>query len=65
LSIIVVTEIRKAVSRAQVLRNHPEKGDDTRQALAQDLDTGSNRAGPDGGHASQQAAQDRAMTMKV
>ncbi|MGH3181052.1 MAG: cation transporting ATPase C-terminal domain-containing protein [Streptosporangiaceae bacterium] len=56
LSIIVVTEIRKAVSRAQILRNHPAKGDDTPQSLAQDLGTGSNRAGPDGGHASQPAA---------
>ena len=56
LSIVVVTEIGKAVSRAQVLRNHPAKGDDTPQSLAQNLNTGSNRAGPDGGHASQPAA---------
>ena len=37
-------------------RNHPGKGDDTPEPLAQDLGTGSNRAGPDGGHASLPAA---------
>lgn len=38
------------------LPNHPAKGDDTPQSPAQDLGIGSNRAGPDGGHASQPAA---------
>jgi hypothetical protein len=58
LSIVVVTEIRKAVRRssAENIRNHPGKGDDTPEPLAQDLGTGSNRAGPDGGHASLPAA---------
>ncbi len=58
LSIIVVTEIRKAVRQrsAANTQNHPGKGDDTPQSLAQDLKTGPNRAGPDGGHASQSAA---------
>ena len=67
LSIVVVTEIRKAVRRsgAANTHNHPGKGDDTPEPLAQDLGTGSNRAGPDGGHASLPAAQDRAMTEKV
>jgi P-type Ca2+ transporter type 2C len=46
LSIVVVTEIRKAVSRTQVARNHPAEGDDVPQPLAQDLGTGSDRNGP-------------------
>ena len=58
LSIVVVTEIRKAVRRSSAAntQNHPGKGDDTPEPLAQDLATGSNRAGPDSGHASQPAA---------
>ena len=58
LSIVVATEIRKAVGRSSAANteNHPGKGDDTPQSLAQDLGIGSNRAGPDGGHASQPAA---------
>ena len=46
-------------------RNHPAKGDDTPHLLTKDLGIGSNRAGPDGGHASEPAALDRAMTEKV
>jgi P-type Ca2+ transporter type 2C len=67
LSIVVVTEIRKAVRRSSAAntQNHPGKGDETPEPLAQDLDTGLNRAGPDSGHASQPAAQDRATTEKV
>jgi hypothetical protein len=52
-----VTEIRKTVrSSAADTRNHPGKGDDNPEPLAQDLGTGSNRAGPDGGYASLPAA---------
>ena len=58
LSIVVVSEIRKAVRRSSAAntQNHPRKGDDTPEPLAQDRGTGSNRAGPDGGHASLPAA---------
>jgi magnesium-transporting ATPase (P-type) len=52
-----LTEIRKTVrSSAADTQNHPGKGDDNPEPLAQDLGTGSNRAGPDGGHASLLAA---------
>ena len=37
-------------------QNHPGKGDDTPEPLAQNLGTGSKRAGPDSGHASLPAA---------
>ena len=58
LSIVVVTEIRKAVRRSSAAntQNHPGKGDDTPEPLAQNLGTGSKRAGPDSGHASLPAA---------
>lgn len=58
LSIVVVTEIRKAVRRSSAAstQDHPGEGDDTPEPVAQDLGTGSNRAGPDGGHASRPAA---------
>ena len=58
LSIVVVTEIRKAVRRSSAAntQNHPGQGDETPEPLAQDLGTGPNRAGPDSGHASQPAA---------
>jgi magnesium-transporting ATPase (P-type) len=58
LSIVVITEIRKAVRRSSAAdsQNHPGKGDDNPEPLAQDLGTGSNRAGPDGGYASLPAA---------
>jgi hypothetical protein len=50
---------REAVLRSSAAdtQNHPGEGDDTPQTLAQDLGTGSNLAGPDGGHASQPAAR--------
>lgn len=43
-------------SSAATTQNHPGEGDDTPKPLAQDLGTGSNRAGPDSGHASLPAA---------
>ena len=53
-----VAALQKAVRRSSAAntRNHPGKGDVTSEPLAQDLGTGSNRAGPDGGHASLPAA---------
>jgi magnesium-transporting ATPase (P-type) len=57
-AVAAVAALQKAVRRSSAAntQNHPGKGDVTSEPLAQDLGTGSNRAGPDGGHASLPAA---------
>ena len=58
LALVGIVDPPQAVRRGSAAntQNHPGQGDDTSEPLAQDRDKGSNRAGPDRGHASQPAA---------